>query len=360
MSAAFRPLLCVALLASALFLPPSVGAAQLASAFTAAQSGVAGSEFYRSLAQGQAPTAQASPLAPATLPGATGPASFYESLAQPLPGAAGVPPGASGYGVAVVPVPFGGVPATSPFPALPGDLPVYVVQGDGLTVLGPGQYRDPIYSGTAVAPTPPVSPVGTVPPTSIPPGPPPPVATAPPPTPALPSPPTPPQTAAVPVRRDDGPTGISELRIGVLAHDVAISEGEESGVDINPEILFTSPGFLEALGSPRPHLGLSISTEGDTNQIYAGLTWDYFPAEWLFLEGAFGGALHDGNLDSDSDSADGNNYGCAAGFHFQAGLGFLLWDHFTLAAVAQYMSNLGLCSENDGLFNAGARFGYRF
>ena len=77
---------------------------------------------------------------------------------------------------------------------------------------------------------------------------------------------------------------LSEMRIGVMAHDVgAFGRNKEEGPDINAELLFVSPEFLELIYAPRPHLGISANTSGDTSQIYAGLTWDYTFWETFFV-----------------------------------------------------------------------------
>src|SRR5262249_44147581 len=60
----------------------------------------------------------------------------------------------------------------------------------------------------------------------------------------------------------------SEIRVGLQAHDVPIfSTRVESGVDINGEVLFTSPDFLRILGRPRPHFGFSANTDGGMSQV---------------------------------------------------------------------------------------------
>jgi len=46
---------------------------------------------------------------------------------------------------------------------------------------------------------------------------------------------------------------------------------------------------------PRLHFGGSISTDGGTSLVYTGLTWDVFLTQRLFVEGSFGGAIHDGD-----------------------------------------------------------------
>src|SRR5690606_8870475 len=66
---------------------------------------------------------------------------------------------------------------------------------------------------------------------------------------------------------------LSEVRGGGLAHDVGVfGRSEEDGVDVNVELLFVSPDFLKPIWAPRPHIGASVSTSGETSQAYFGLT----------------------------------------------------------------------------------------
>ena len=70
------------------------------------------------------------------------------------------------------------------------------------------------------------------------------------------------------------PSWIDEAKLGVLAHDVGIAgNGIEGGADIVGEVLFKSPGFSDLIGSPRPTLGVSVNTNGNTVYVYADLTW---------------------------------------------------------------------------------------
>ncbi len=88
---------------------------------------------------------------------------------------------------------------------------------------------------------------------------------------------------------------LSELKLGLLVHDEGpFSRNKEDGVDGNMELLFNSPDLLDFMWSPRPHLGFSINSAGDTSQYYLGLTWDWFFWRDFFLEYSLGGAVHDG------------------------------------------------------------------
>src|SRR3546814_17393937 len=76
--------------------------------------------------------------------------------------------------------------------------------------------------------------------------------------------------------RDSVPGFLSEVRLGGLAHDVGVfGRSEEDGFDVNAELLFVYPEFLKVIWSPRPHIGTSVNTSGDTSQAYFGLTWGW-------------------------------------------------------------------------------------
>ena len=101
----------------------------------------------------------------------------------------------------------------------------------------------------------------------------------------------------------------------MLAHDIEPS-ANESGVDFNIELLFKRPAatyrssLANILLRPRFHVGTSINLDGDTSQLYAGLTWDMPLAPKWSLEVSFGGALHDGP----TDASGAHSYGCALNF----------------------------------------------
>lgn len=153
---------------------------------------------------------------------------------------------------------------------------------------------------------------------------------------------------------------VDEVRLGVLNHELSLfrDETDEDGADINGEVLFTSPDWLEWAGSPRPHLGATIATHEDsTSIIYTGLAWDWNFWGPLFVEGAFGAALHDGETGS---SKQQNELGCAWAFHESASLGYNLTDNHRLMLTLEHISNASLCDDNEGLTNVGIRYGYRF
>ena len=162
--------------------------------------------------------------------------------------------------------------------------------------------------------------------------------------------------------------GVDEVRAGVLAQSFGgWSPDKEQGVGINLELLFASPDFLRAVGSPRPHIGGSIATDGDaTSQIYAGLEWKAHLAQRLFVAGSLGGAVHNGETDAFDPAVDLprlNNtlfLGCRALFRIGADLGYDITENVSASINWSHLSNAGLCDDNEGLDNLGVRLGYRF
>jgi lipid A 3-O-deacylase len=158
---------------------------------------------------------------------------------------------------------------------------------------------------------------------------------------------------------------ITEIRGGVLAANLDGGNSEDAKTLINAEILFGQLNrerhyenpILEQFLHPRVHVGTSLSVEqGGTNQVYAGLTWDYRLTDRLFFESTFGGTVHDGPTSGN----DTNSYGCSVLFRESAGIGFDITEHLTVLATVDHMSNAGLCDQNQGLTNAGVKLGYRW
>lgn len=155
-----------------------------------------------------------------------------------------------------------------------------------------------------------------------------------------------------------------EARFGVLAHNYgALTERHESGYDVNAELLAPGPGFLSWVGGPRPHLGVSVASDG-ISLAYTGLTWDLTLAGPVFASFSLGGAVHDGNpLDGRSLPASERDehpfLGCRALFRGALGLGLRLNEFVSLELFTDHASNAGLCSANAGIESTGLRFDLR-
>jgi lipid A 3-O-deacylase len=155
---------------------------------------------------------------------------------------------------------------------------------------------------------------------------------------------------------------LDEVRLGVLAANLEGGGGEQAHVLINGELLFGRPDrayedpILNFFLRPRPHVGFSVSPEGGTNQVYAGVTWDFKLTDKFFAEATFGGTLHDGPTGGN----DPNSLGCSLLFRESAGIGYAINERLRIMLTVDHMSNASLCDQNQGLTNAGVRLGYKW
>jgi lipid A 3-O-deacylase len=159
---------------------------------------------------------------------------------------------------------------------------------------------------------------------------------------------------------------VDELKAGILAHDITLGgRAVESGADFNGEVLFTSPSFLDFMGAPRPHLGASINSDGNTDQAYFGLTWGLpivqhivGESDALTIYGSLGGALQDGYEDSAPPGR--KKLGSAILFREAVELGYQITPVYSISGIVDHISNANLGTHNAGMTSAGARFGIKF
>ena len=154
---------------------------------------------------------------------------------------------------------------------------------------------------------------------------------------------------------------ISEVRLGILAHDhdlAPFSRSEENGIDGNFEILFRTPDCLEKYGSPRPHLGVSLNMSGDTSQVYSGLTWEWNLTRNWFFNFSLGASAHNGK--TTTTKTDRKELGCRVLFRESMDIGYKFYDRHSVSAFFDHISNAKLCEKNEGLETLGLRYGYRF
>jgi lipid A 3-O-deacylase len=165
---------------------------------------------------------------------------------------------------------------------------------------------------------------------------------------------------SMPALAGDG--AVDEVRLGLYDHNTNLfaTRHETSNPDINGEVLFKTPSFLEWAWAPRPIVGANVNTGGGTSIAYAGLAWDYDFTEALFVEGSFGGAIHNGHTSGPTNGRDRINYGCRVMFHESASLGYRLTSSTSVMLTVDHMSNASLCDPNPGLTDAGVRIGYSF
>ncbi|MCD6430490.1 MAG: acyloxyacyl hydrolase [Deltaproteobacteria bacterium] len=160
---------------------------------------------------------------------------------------------------------------------------------------------------------------------------------------------------------NESPYYLYAIRGGILAHDINIlAHSEEDGVDFNLELLFTSPDWLEWLWAPHPHLGVTIHSQGDTHQIYSGLTWEKLFSNNIFINLGCGLSLHSGNLKNSHHKRHEKELGSSLLFREALEVGYQLNRHHSLSLLFFHISNAGLSSENDGMNHLGIRYGYSF
>ncbi|NIX78197.1 acyloxyacyl hydrolase [Microvirga terricola] len=160
------------------------------------------------------------------------------------------------------------------------------------------------------------------------------------------------------------PSLLSEFRFGFSAQDPWGAEGRDGSANLTGEILFAKPftpsDLFTSYFIPRPHIGGSVNFDGRTSFAYAGLSWTVDLTPQLFVEGSFGGAVHNGSRNHVSTPADLQPLGCSPLFREAGSVGVRLAANWSVVATIEHLSNAGSCSENRGLTNVGARVGYSF
>jgi lipid A 3-O-deacylase len=155
------------------------------------------------------------------------------------------------------------------------------------------------------------------------------------------------------------PRFLSEVRFGLLVHDEGpFSRNEEDGVDANFEVLFNPPEFLKKIWSPRPHVGASINSSGDTSQFYLGLTWEWEFRQVWYVDFSLGGAAHTGK--KKTNDIKRKELGCKVLFRESIELGYRIRTRHSISAFLDHLSNGNICDKNEGLESIGMRYGYRF
>jgi len=144
-----------------------------------------------------------------------------------------------------------------------------------------------------------------------------------------------------------------QLRVGVLQHDLNGYGGSEDGIDLTFELRGAplQGGFWRRVFSPRPHIGVNLNDSGATSSLYAGLSWMADFARIAYVSADFGGAVHDGKLETtDPDRAE---LGSRVLFREALELGLRPSERWRVGVRVDHISNANLASENDGITNIG-------
>jgi lipid A 3-O-deacylase len=164
--------------------------------------------------------------------------------------------------------------------------------------------------------------------------------------------------------RADG-AWIDEAKLGLLAHDVPLFDPHiETGVDVNGELLFKPVAVFPGIGTLRPHLGMTINTEGKTSYAYTGLTGTaklidgaFRPQDDIFGALGVGGAIHDY---SNTGSPGRVGLGSRLLFHEELDLGYRFAGACDVSLFMDHVSNADIGRHNPGMTNLGIRTGYSF
>jgi len=170
---------------------------------------------------------------------------------------------------------------------------------------------------------------------------------------------TPARPSAASAKKQNG--FVSEIKIGVLAHDQGpFSSNKEEGVDTNVEVRFVSPDILKAIWSPRPHIGFNANSSGSTSSVFIGLTYEWDFWKNMFAGFSLGGAVHNGETEQGAAEPDEKELGCRVLFRESIEVGYRITKNHSLSGFLDHISNAKLCDTNEGVENAGIRYGYRF
>jgi len=150
-----------------------------------------------------------------------------------------------------------------------------------------------------------------------------------------------------------------ELRGGLFAH--AVASPEAGSADANLELVapkfFVIPWLPEYL-TPRFHVGGMGNFNGKTSYVYAGALWTFNITRSWFVEGFFGGLVHNGNLDD--NASDMNGLGCRWAFHSGGSIGYRLNERWSVMGTFDHLSNGTICAFNKGINDYGLRAAYSF
>lgn len=172
--------------------------------------------------------------------------------------------------------------------------------------------------------------------------------------------------------------GVDELRLGVVYHNIRTEEGDlaepkEDGPNVEGELVWTSPGFLEFFGAPRPYTMVSVNTQGNTSFAAVGLYWRINLGDKWAFEPGFGYAVHDGENDIPEEFPDGSPQaaeferehqllGSTDLFRTSFALEREYGDHGALQFYYEHLSHGQILGDgrNQGLDEVGFRYIFRF
>lgn len=168
---------------------------------------------------------------------------------------------------------------------------------------------------------------------------------------------------------------VNEVHVGVMDHNICVvnckNADKEDGPNVEFQVSFDSPNFLSWAGSPQPYLMASINTAGDTSFGGAGLEWRWnFAGNWS-LEPGLGVVVHDGEVNNPyangtpeaaAFAAEHVLLGSEVLFRTSLGLTYDFEGPWEAQVFYEHLSHGQILASgrNQGLDEAGIRFGYQF
>jgi lipid A 3-O-deacylase len=145
------------------------------------------------------------------------------------------------------------------------------------------------------------------------------------------------------------------LKAGILSHNSGIiNSDKDSYIDIHAELLYNNKIF-----KAYPTVGTEINVNGDTSFAYIGLTWEGKYFKNITLGAFFGAAVHNGNLNDESDSK--RKLGTRFLFREALDIAYYINHNYEVSLLLDHYSNGGLGKEsNQGNSNIGLRLSYYF
>lgn len=175
----------------------------------------------------------------------------------------------------------------------------------------------------------------------------------------------------------EGP--VSELRLGIAAHDIRIPgigpDGRpEKSLALQGEVVFRKPRLLRPLLSPRPYLAGSLNLGGHTSHAGGGLLWRQGFGDRFYGDFAFGAVVHTGALEFPApttpeayyrfkaDTAQNIEFGSRVLFREQFTLGMRVDRAWAGGLFCEHLSHGRILSSraNQGLDTVGLRLTRRF
>jgi lipid A 3-O-deacylase len=169
--------------------------------------------------------------------------------------------------------------------------------------------------------------------------------------------------------------GVNEVHVGVMQHNICVinckNADKEDGPNVEFQVSFDSPEFLDWALSPQPYVVASVNTAGDTSFGGFGLEWRWDVSEHWAVEPGVGYVVHNGEIENPHPSgspeaaafaAEHVQFGSRDLFRTSLGVTYDFDGPWEAEVLYEHLSHgqiLG-SGRNQGIDNIGIRIGYQF